>query len=111
VLPISAHHDERAIYLVEGTAEIAGLRLESGSLYVLKPGMAIDVRAVTSASLALVGGEPMDGPRHIWWNFVSSSRERIDQARADWNAGRFRPIPGETERVEAPPRDPLRPAV
>jgi redox-sensitive bicupin YhaK (pirin superfamily) len=110
VLPVTAHHEERAVYVVEGAVDVAGVGLEVGSLYVLKPGVPIDVRATTRAGLALIGGEPMDGPRHIWWNFVSSSRDRIEQARADWNAGRFRPIPGETERVEAPPRDPLRPA-
>lgn len=109
-LPVSPRHDERAVYLVDGEAEIDGMRLEPGALYVLKPGVPIEVRAVTGANLALIGGEPMDGPRHIWWNFVSSSRERIEQARADWNAGRFRPIPGETERIEAPPLDPLRTA-
>jgi len=106
-LPVSPRHDERAVYLVDGEAEIDGVRLEQGTLYVLKPGLPIAVRAVTGASLALIGGEPMDGPRHIWWNFVSSSRERIEQARADWDAGRFRPIPDETDRIDAPPIDPL----
>jgi redox-sensitive bicupin YhaK (pirin superfamily) len=71
---------------------------------MLKPGVTVDVRAVTPATFVLLGGEPMDGPRHIWWNFVSSSEERIEQARADWQAGRFRPIPGETERIDAPER-------
>ena len=75
-----------------------------GRLYVLKPGVPVEVRAVTPATLVLLGGEPMDGPRHIWWNFVSSSEERIEQARADWQAGRFKPIPGETERIDAPER-------
>ena len=110
VLPISAHHDERAVYVVDGEVEISGVSMEVGSLYVLKPGVPIDVRAATAASLAVLGGEPMDGPRHIWWNFVSSSRERIEQARADWNAGRFRPIAGETDPIPAPALDPLRTA-
>jgi redox-sensitive bicupin YhaK (pirin superfamily) len=106
VLPVSAHYDERALYLTSGAVEIAGQALEAGPLYVLKPGVAVEVKALTTATLALLGGEPMDGPRHIWWNFVSSSQERIEQARADWMAGRFRPVPGETERVEAPERPP-----
>ena len=103
-LPISAHHDERAIFLTHGQLAIGNRVLDAGPLYVLKPGVPVDVRAMTPATFVLLGGEPMDGPRHIWWNFVSSSRERIEQARADWQAGRFRPIPGETERIEAPER-------
>ena len=110
MLPVSAHHDERAVYVVDGEVEVAGVSLEVGSLYVLKPAVPIEVRAVSAASLMVLGGEPMDGPRHIWWNFVSSSRERIAQARADWNAGRFRPISGETDPIPAPALDPLRSA-
>jgi len=110
VLPVSAHHDERAVYVVDGRVEVAGVSLDVGSLHVLKPGVPIKVKAVDAASLTVLGGEPMDGPRHIWWNFVSSSRERIAQARADWNAGRFRPIAGETDPIPAPPLDPLRTA-
>jgi len=104
VLPVSAHHDERALFLTAGTIEIDGQALEAGPLYVLKPGLRVDVRAVTAAALVVLGGEPMDGPRHIWWNFVSSSNERIEQARADWMAGRFDSVPGEVERIDAPER-------
>jgi redox-sensitive bicupin YhaK (pirin superfamily) len=104
VLPVSDRHHERAFYLIDGIVEIDGQRCGQGALYVLKPGVPVELRAMTPATLALLGGEPMDGPRHIWWNFVSSSEERIEQARADWMAGRFRPIPGETERVDAPDR-------
>jgi redox-sensitive bicupin YhaK (pirin superfamily) len=104
VLPVSAHHDERALFLTDGQVEIGGQVLDAGPMYVLKPGVPVDVRAVTPATLVLLGGEPVDGPRHIWWNFVSSSQERIEQARADWQAGRFRPIPGETEPIDAPER-------
>ena len=104
VLPVSAHHDERALYLAEGEVEMDGQRLVAGPLYVLKPGVPVSVTAVTPATLALLGGEPMDSPRHIWWNFVSSSEDRIEQARADWMAGRFSAIPGETERIDAPDR-------
>lgn len=104
VLPISAHYDERAIFLTHGQLEIGGRVLDAGPMYVLKPGVPVDVRAVTPATFVLLGGEPMDGPRHIWWNFVSSAQDRIEQARADWQAGRFRPIPGETERIDAPER-------
>ena len=108
VLPISAYHDERALFLIDGLIEVAGQPLEAGPLYVLKPGVQVDVTALTPVALALLGGEPMDGPRHIWWNFVSSSEDRIEQARADWMAGRFRQVPGETERIDAPERPPAK---
>ena len=104
VLPISARHDERAIYLLSGTVRLGDVILAAGTMYVFRPGGTITLTAVSSASLALLGGEPMDGPRHIWWNFVSSSEERIEQARADRMAGRFRLVPGETGRMEAPER-------
>lgn len=101
-LELPADHEERAIYVVEGTVEIAGDSFEAGRLLVLRPGDAIVAAARTPARLLLLGGEPMDGPRHIWWNFVSSSKERIEQAKADWLAGRFPPVPGETEFIPLP---------
>jgi redox-sensitive bicupin YhaK (pirin superfamily) len=104
VLPVSSHYDERAVYLVGGAVEVGGQPLEAGCLYVLKPGLAVELKAITPVTLALLGGEPMDGPRHIWWNFVSSSEDRIEQARADWMAGRFQTIPEEIERIDAPDR-------
>ena len=60
------------------------------------------IEAPAAGRVLLFGGEPMDGPRHLWWNFVSSSAERIDQAKADWKAGRFPPVPGETEFIPLP---------
>lgn len=102
MLPVSPYHDERALYLTSGVVEIGSRRLEAGPLYVLRPGVSVEVKALAASTLAVLGGEPMDGPRHIWWNFVSSSQERIEQARADWQAGRFQPVPEETERIDAP---------
>ncbi len=102
VLPVSPHHDERALFVRSGRMSVDGTVLEPGPLFVLKPGVAVHVRAEEASSLTLLGGEPMDGPRHIWWNFVSSSEERIEQARADWQAGRFAPVPEEMERIPAP---------
>ena len=100
-LPLDATHEERGIYTISGDIEIAGDRFGPGQLLVFKPGDLIRVRAAegaaTPARFAIVGGEPMDGPRHIWWNFVSSSRERIDQAKADWKAMRFDTVPGDAE--------------
>ncbi|MFA6268098.1 MAG: pirin family protein [Pseudolabrys sp.] len=94
-LPIDADHEERAIYVVDGTVEIAGDKFEGGRLLVFKPGDRITVTAATTAHFVLLGGAPMDGPRHIWWNFVSSRKERIEQAKADWKAGHFDKVPGD----------------
>jgi len=101
-LPLDAEAEERAIYIVSGEVEIAGDRFASGRLLVFKPGDRITVRAATPARIAVVGGAAMDGPRHIWWNFVSSRKERIEQAKADWKAGRFDTVPGETEFIPLP---------
>lgn len=101
-LPLPADYEERAIYVAEGRVEIAGETFEPARLLVFRPGDAITVSAPVPARLLLLGGEPMDGPRHIWWNFVSSSPERIRQAGEDWRAGRFGPVPGETESIPLP---------
>ena len=77
--------------------------IAAGQMLVLKPGVAVTIRALSRARCMLLGGEPADAPRHIWWNFVSSSRERIEQAKADWTAGRFAGVPGETEFIPLPP--------
>jgi redox-sensitive bicupin YhaK (pirin superfamily) len=94
-LPIDAATEERAIYLISGEVDIAGDRFAPGQLLVLRPGDPITVAAVSDARLVLLGGATMDGPRHIWWNFVSSSQERIEQAKADWKLARFDTVPGD----------------
>ena len=86
---LPAEYSERAIYVASGSLEIAGQRLEAGSMAVLAPGKAVTVTAQADTVAMALGGEPV-GPRHIDWNFVSSSKERIDQARADWAAGRMK---------------------
>ncbi|HEX8365571.1 MAG TPA: pirin family protein [Allosphingosinicella sp.] len=91
-MPVDPEADERAIYLAEGEASLDGLALDPGTLYVLRPGAAATLRSGAGAHVMLCGGAPLDGPRHVWWNFVSSSRERIRQARDDWKAGAF-PLP------------------
>lgn len=98
-MPIDAGHEERALYTVGGTIEIAGESFEDGQLLVFRPGDAITVRATggVPARFLVLGGEPMDGPRHIWWNFVSSSKERIDQAKEDWRQMRFDTVPGDAD--------------
>ncbi|HEY1310723.1 MAG TPA: pirin family protein [Pseudolabrys sp.] len=94
-LPIDADHEERALYIVDGTVDIAGDKFEAGRLLVFKPGDRVTIKAVTDAHFVIVGGAPMDGPRHIWWNFVSSRKERIEQAKAEWTAGHFGKVPGD----------------
>jgi redox-sensitive bicupin YhaK (pirin superfamily) len=98
-LPMEATYDERGIYVVSGTVDIAGDRFPSGKLLVLRPSDAMTVRNTEkeAARIVVIGGETMDGPRHIWWNFVSSRPERIEQAKADWKADRFDPVSGDTE--------------
>jgi len=103
ILPLDPDYDERAVYIVSGKIEIAGEEFGAGQLLVFKPGDRISILAVDQSRVMLVGGEPMDGPRHIWWNFVSSSKERIDQAKQEWKTGRFDTVPGdETEFIPLP---------
>ncbi len=94
-LPIDAGNEERGLYVVDGTIDIAGDTFEPGRLLVFKPGDTITVTEATNAHVVLLGGAAMDGPRHIWWNFVSSRKERIEQAKADWKAGHFGKVPGD----------------
>ncbi len=94
-LPLDADHEERALYVIDGVIDIAGDKFEPGRLLVFKPGDRIDFTAVRDAHVVIVGGAPMDGPRHIWWNFVSSRKERIEQAKADWKSGHFDKVPGD----------------
>jgi hypothetical protein len=102
--PLDADHEERAIYLVDGEVEISGDRFEGPRLLVFRPGDRITVRAVTNTRMMFLGGAALEGPRHIWWNFVSSSQERIEQAKDDWKTGRFVPVPNETEFIPLPER-------
>ena len=94
-LPLDADHEERALYIVDGIVDIAGDKFEAGRLLVFKPGDRVTIKAATDAHFVIVGGAPMDGPRHIWWNFVSSRKERIEQAKAEWTAGHFGKVPGD----------------
>jgi redox-sensitive bicupin YhaK (pirin superfamily) len=102
ILPVDADYEERGIYIVSGEIDIAGDSFGPGRLLVLKPGDRISALALSNARLMLLGGEPMDGPRHLWWNFVHSSKDRIDQAKADWKLGRFDSVPGEDEFIPLP---------
>ncbi|MEE2951737.1 MAG: pirin family protein [Pseudomonadota bacterium] len=94
-VPIEVGVEERAIYTLSGTIEIAGQSFERGQLLILRPGDALTVTARSDARFLLFGGEPMEGPRYIWWNFVSSRKERIEQAKEEWRRGRFETVPGD----------------
>jgi redox-sensitive bicupin YhaK (pirin superfamily) len=101
-LTLDDEHAERALYILEGQAQLDGADLPARHLVVLDPGVRHRLRAITPLRAMLLGGEPLDGRRHLWWNFVSSSKERIEQAKADWREGRFGPVPGDDEFIPLP---------
>jgi redox-sensitive bicupin YhaK (pirin superfamily) len=106
-VPIDAEADERAVMVTEGAATLDGQALEPFALYVLAPGQAMTLRADTATRAMLLGGGAFTTPRHAWWNFVSSSRERINAAKADWKAGRFPTVPGDDKEFIPIPEIPL----
>jgi redox-sensitive bicupin YhaK (pirin superfamily) len=101
-LAVPAEHEERAILPVQGHVTVNGRAAELAQLLVLKPRAETVIEAVAPSRVLLLGGERLDGPRFMWWNFVSSSKDRIEQAKADWRAGRFATVPGETEFIPLP---------
>jgi redox-sensitive bicupin YhaK (pirin superfamily) len=104
-LIVDDEHAERAAYIVDGEVECDGQAFGAATLVVLRPQARAVLSARTSANVVLLGGAPLDGPRHIWWNFVSTSQDRIEQAKADWRNERFAKVVGdETERVPLPER-------
>jgi redox-sensitive bicupin YhaK (pirin superfamily) len=106
---LPAEYPERAVYVAGGEVEVDGARIEPGSMAVLAPGRSATIAAVGDAVVMALGGEPV-GPRYIDWNFVSSSPERLDQARADWAAGRMKlPDLDHDEFIPLPPKLGARP--
>jgi redox-sensitive bicupin YhaK (pirin superfamily) len=103
-LTIDDVYAERALYILEGDAQLDGADLPDKHLLLLDPGTRPVLRAKTPLKAMLLGGEPLDAPRHMWWNFVSSSKERIEQAKQDWLDGSFGQIPGEVEFIPLPER-------
>jgi redox-sensitive bicupin YhaK (pirin superfamily) len=103
-VPLDADHEERAIYVVDGEVEIAGDRYEGPRMLIFRPGDRITVRATRPTRMMFLGGTALEGPRYVWWNFVSSSKERIEQAKEDWKSGRFEAVPDETEFIPLPER-------
>lgn len=96
-IPVESDADERAVMLVGGEAGIGGLPLNLYELTILRPGVPLRLHSAAGGRVMLMGGEAFASPRHVWWNFVSSSRERINQAKDDWRQGRFPLVPGDTE--------------
>ena len=101
-LTVTPEHEERCVYLAEGSLVVDGVRLEAGSMAVLEPDREAVLQATEKSRVMLAGGQRADGPRRIWWNFVSSSKERLERAKKDWTEGRFGKVPGETEFIPLP---------
>lgn len=98
-----AHIEERAIYVIQGTINIDNATVEQGTMVVLKPNVEIPFTASHDSHCILLGGDALEGPRHLYWNFVHSSTERIEQAKDDWRNGRFGKVPGdEVEFIPLP---------
>ncbi|MEH3101502.1 pirin family protein [Sphingomonas adhaesiva] len=101
-VPVDAGADERAVYLVHGEATLDGVPLEPQRLYVLRPGVPATLSSATGGRAMLAGGAAFATPRHVWWNFVHSSREAINEAKRAWKEGRFASVPGESEWIPLP---------
>jgi redox-sensitive bicupin YhaK (pirin superfamily) len=106
-LPFDAATEERAVYVVSGEIDIAGDRFAPGRLLTFRPGDVITLTATKDARIVLLGGAAMDGPRHVWWNFVSSRKERIEQAKREWVEKRFDIVPGDESEFIPLPDQPL----
>jgi redox-sensitive bicupin YhaK (pirin superfamily) len=94
-------HDEMAAYVVDGQMHIAGTAMAGGTMAVARPKTGLTIAATQPGRVMIIGGAHL-GQRHIWWNFVASSRERIEQAKADWREGRFARVPGDDEFIPLP---------
>jgi redox-sensitive bicupin YhaK (pirin superfamily) len=102
-IAVSPEHVERAAYVAHGSLTVGDRLLTVGDLAVFHAGQPVEMIAgPDGAKVMLLGGATMDGPRHIWWNFVSSSKERIEKAKADWRDGRFAKVPGDKEFIPLP---------
>jgi redox-sensitive bicupin YhaK (pirin superfamily) len=101
-LSLPTEYAERAVYVVEGEIEVDGATCGVGEMPVFEAGEDVTLFARAATRAMLLGGAPLDGPRQIWWNFVSSRAERIERAKLDWNEERFAPVPGDDERIPLP---------
>ena len=110
-IPLPDDHEDRGVYILSGAVEVGGQAFEAGRMMVFRPGDRLSMKAgEDGARLMLLGGDTLEGPRHIWWNFVASSREKIDAAKeawraGDWSHGRFQLPPGDDgEHIPLPER-------
>lgn len=103
-LTLPAEHEERGVYLVQGEVLVSDLSLPEKHLAYLPAGKEVGIKAKSQSRLMLLGGEKMDGERFIWWNFVASSKQRMEEAKQRWHEQRFAAIPGETEFIPLPER-------
>jgi redox-sensitive bicupin YhaK (pirin superfamily) len=94
-LPLPAEHAERGVFVIDGDVALEDVSLDVSAMAVQFGGVPPVLRATSAATVILFGGAPLDGERHLWWNFVSSSTERIERAKADWEAQRFGTVPGD----------------
>ncbi len=101
-IPLPDDHAERALYVVEGGLDIDGVALAPFKMAVLNEGAMPTVTATADSRVMLCGGAPMDGPRTIWWNFVASDTDRLEQAKRDWKEGKFEMVPGDDEFIPLP---------
>ena len=101
-LELGQEFDELAIYGVHGALTIDGANIEPGKMAILAPRVSAKVEASNGARYVVIGGESLDGPRHVWWNFVSTRKERIEQAKGDWQARRMGTVPGDSEWIPLP---------
>ncbi len=104
VLALDGDSDERAVYALDAGLEVDGRALDPFRMAILEPARAARVHAPKGGRFVVIGGEPLDGRRHIWWNFVSSRRERIEAAKEDWRLQRMGEVPGDSERIPLPER-------
>lgn len=101
-IDVPPEHEERAVYVVSGEAMVGGVPVPPFHVAVLAVGETITIEAASPTRLMLFGGAKLDGDRQIWWNFVASSRERIEEAKQRWREQRFEAVPGETEFIPLP---------
>lgn len=97
VFELPLETEERAVYVLSGQVQIGGIAYDPMQMLVFRPGDEITVKALSDVRMMVLGGERMDGPRRIWWNFVASSKERLEQAKDDWKNGKFAKVPGDEE--------------
>jgi hypothetical protein len=101
-LDLPTEYAERAVYVAEGEIAAGDARYGIGQMAVFPADVPVSITSSTAARVMLLGGAPLDGPRYIWWNFVSSSRERIERAKQEWRERRFAAVPGDDERIPLP---------